>query len=68
MQYNQYLEKSLPKYGIKVIQFKRKQNIFGIDIEGKTVRKIISENGIDDEILHHFLPQSTIEVIKLCLN
>ena len=68
MQYNQYLEKSLPKYGIKVIQFKRKQNIFGIDIEGKTVRKIISENGIDDEKLHHFLPQSTIEVIKRCLN
>jgi len=63
-QYNQYLEKHLPTYGIKVIHFEREKTSFGVDIEGKTIRKIITEKGIDDESLHLYLPLTTIDAIK----
>lgn len=63
-QYNQYLEKHLPTYGIKVIRFEREKTSFGVDIEGKTIRDIITEKGIDDESLHLYLPLTTIDAIK----
>ncbi|MDE6576992.1 MAG: hypothetical protein K2K58_02315, partial [Muribaculaceae bacterium] len=63
-QYNQYLKKYLPNFGIEVIQFERKKNIFGDEIKGGDVRKIISDKGIDDEMLVNYLPYTTIEVIK----
>lgn len=62
--YNQYLQKYLPSYGIKVIQFERVKNSFGIEIGGKKVREIILKNGIDDETLPQYLPKTTIDVIK----
>lgn len=63
-QYNQYLERYLPTYGIKVIRFEREKTSFGVDIEGKTIRKIIAEKGIEDESLHLYLPLTTIDAIK----
>lgn len=63
-QYNEYLKSELPKYGISVIQFEREKAENGKDIEAKTVRKIIASTGVTDKSLQHYLPKSTIEIIK----
>ena len=62
--FNDYLIKTMPKYGIRVFVIERKKQDDDKVISACSVREIISKFGLEDERLKTLLPTSTIEIIR----
>jgi len=61
-EYNKELKRTLPLYGIELVEIPRFKNDLGKEISAKTVRKAIEDK--DTELLSKLVPHSTLKLIK----